>query len=174
MNIGKQGLELIKQFEGLRLKAYKCPADVWTIGYGHTKTVKPDMVITEVEAGKLLLKDLAWVEAAVNKHVTSPLTQQQYDALCSFTYNVGATALKRSTLVRLLNDGDYEGAGAQFKRWDKAGGKTLKGLTRRREAERALFVSVGTPSVPNTPNDAVGGLIGALVSFLATLLKSRG
>mgnify|MGYP000029206258 CR=1 FL=1 len=86
---------------------------------------------------------------------------------------MGATALKRSTLVRLLNAGDYKGAEAQFSRWNKAGGKALKGLTRRREAERELFVSVGTPSVPNTLNDAVGGLLEALMALLATLLKRR-
>jgi len=170
MNIGKQGLDLIKQFEGLKLKAYKCPAGVWTIGYGHTKTVKPNLVITEAEATKLLLKDLAWVEAAVDQHVTSPINQQQYDALCSFTYNVGATALKRSTLVRLLNAGDYEGAAAQFKRWNKAGGKTLRGLTRRREAERALFVSKTDAPTPAPTRGALEALLAALVA----IFKNRG
>lgn len=165
MNIGKEGLDLIKQFEGLRLKAYKCPAGVWTIGYGHTKTAKPDMVITKAEATKLLIKDLAWVEAAVNNHVTVYLNQSQYDALCSFTYNVGASALKKSTLVRLLNAGDYEGAERQFKRWNKAGGKTLKGLTRRREAEEALFASVGRATSPAPTQGPLAALIAALVAI---------
>ena len=173
MNIGKQGLELIKQFEGLRLKAYKCPADVWTIGYGHTKTVKPDMVITEVEAGKLLLKDLAWVEAAVNKHVTSPLTQQQYDALCSFIYNVGAGAFGKSTLLRRLNEGDYDAAANQLPRWNKQKKVVLSGLTRRRAAEKALFLSK-----PLAPTKAAkkpkGGLLEALMAFLVSIIKERG
>lgn len=165
MNIGKQGLDLIKQFEGLRLKAYKCPAGVWTIGYGHTKTVKPYQVITEAEATKLLIKDLAWVEDAVDKHVTVFLNQPQYDALCSFVYNVGATAFRRSTLVRLLNAGDYEGAEQQFKRWNKAGGKVLKGLTRRREAERALFASIGRAYSPAPTQGPLAALIAALVAI---------
>ena len=165
MKIGKQGLEMIKEFEGLRLKAYKCPAGVWTIGYGHTKTAKPNLVITKAEATKLLIKDLAWVEAAVSKHVTVYLNQSQYDALCSFTYNVGATALKRSTLVRLLNAGDYEGAERQFKRWNKAGGKALKGLTRRRKAEEALFASKPTSPSPAPTQGPLAALIAALVAI---------
>ena len=165
MNIGKEGLDLIKQFEGLRLKAYKCPAGVWTIGYGHTKTAKPNLVITEAEATKLLIKDLAWVEAAVNNHVTVYLSQSQYDALCSFTYNVGATALKRSTLVHLLNAGDYEGAERQFKRWNKVSGKALKGLTRRRKAEEALFASVGRAYSPAPTQGPLAALIAALVAI---------
>lgn len=131
--------ELIRAFEGLELKAYKCPAGVLTIGYGHTKTVTAGMVITEEEAEALLREDLLWVEETINNKVTVPLTQSQYDALASFIYNVGSGAFTKSTLLRKLNTGDYVGASAEFKRWNKADGRVLKGLVRRRKAEQELF-----------------------------------
>ncbi len=131
--------ELIRAFEGLELKAYKCPAGVLTIGYGHTKTVTAGMVITEEEAEALLREDLLWVEETINNKVTTPLTQSQYDALASFIYNVGSGAFTKSTLLRKLNTGDYVGASAEFKRWNKADGRVLKGLVRRRKAEQELF-----------------------------------
>jgi lysozyme len=136
---GVYDLSLIKEFEGLRLEAYLCPAKVWTIGYGHTKTAKPGMRITEGGAEALLRHDLEWVESTINKNVKVPLTQNQYDALASFIYNVGAGAFRKSTLLRLLNQGDYTGAAGQFQRWNKAGGKVLRGLTRRRQAEAEKF-----------------------------------
>lgn len=139
MRTSQQGLDLIKSFEGLRLSAYKCPADVWTIGYGTTAGVKPGQRITEQQAEELLRKDAAQVEAQVLRTIKVPLTQGQFDALVSFTYNLGAGNLADSTLVRLLNAGDYMGAAAQFDRWNKAGGKVLKGLVTRRAAERAMF-----------------------------------
>lgn len=136
---GVQDVSLIKEFEGLELEAYLCPAKVWTIGYGHTKTAKPGMKITPAGAEHLLRLDLEWVESTINKNVKVELTQNQYDALASFIYNIGGGAFKKSTLLRKLNAGDFEGASAEFPRWNKAGGKVLKGLTRRREAERKLF-----------------------------------
>lgn len=132
-------VSLIKEFEGLKLKAYQDVVGVWTIGYGHTHTAKPGMVITAGEAERLLRVDLDWVEAAINKNVTVKLTQNQYDALASFIYNVGATNFRRSTLLDKLNDGDYAGASAEFRKWNKAGGKVVRGLTRRRKAEEAWF-----------------------------------
>ncbi len=138
----KVNLDLIKKFEGLYLTAYLCPADVWTIGYGHTKSVKPGMVITEAEADRLLEQDVAWVKAAVVGAVKVPLTANQTSALYSFVFNVGAGAFRSSTLLRKLNAGDYAGAQAQFRRWNKAGGKVLRGLTRRRAAEAKLFGKV--------------------------------
>ena len=174
MKIGKQGLELIKSFEGLELTAYMpTPIDVPTIGYGHTKTVEMGQTITKAKAEALLKQDLAWVEAAVSRHVNVPLTQAQYDALCSFVYNLGSTNFRRSTLLKRLNEGNYQDAADELLRWNRQGPNVLRGLTRRREAERALFMSVGTPSVPNTPPAPVGGLLGALMAFLATFLKNR-
>ena len=142
MQISTTGLDLIKSFEGLRLEAYlPTPNDVLTIGYGHTKTVKIGMVITEAQATSLLQQDLEWVEHAVNKPVTIPITQNQYDALCSFTYNLGGPNFRSSTLLKKLNAGDYEGASLELLRWDKQAGKVLKGLTRRRQAELELFIA---------------------------------
>jgi len=139
MHTSQKGLDLIKSFEGLRLSAYKCPADVWTIGYGTTAGVKQGQTITKERADELLREDVARFEAQVLRLVKVPLTQGQFDALTSFVYNLGAGNLGNSTLLRLLNAGDYKGAAAQFDRWNKAGGKVLAGLVRRRAAERALF-----------------------------------
>jgi lysozyme len=139
MHTSQKGLDLIKSFEGLRLSAYKCPADVWTIGYGTTAGVKPGQNITKERAEELLREDVKRFEQQVMRLVKVPLTQGQFDALTSFVYNLGAGNLSNSTLLRLLNAGDYAGAAAQFDRWNKAGGKVLAGLVRRRAAERALF-----------------------------------
>ncbi len=139
MHTSQKGLDLIKSFEGLRLSAYRCPADIPTIGYGTTAGVKMGDTITKERAEELLREDVARFEAQVLRMVKVPLTQGQHDALVSFVYNLGAGNLSNSTLLRLLNSGDYKGAAAQFDRWNKAGGKTLAGLVRRRAAERALF-----------------------------------
>lgn len=138
--INDKGLRLIKSFEGLRLKAYQDSVGVWTIGYGTTSSVQPGMVITQAQAEEFLRRDLRRFEQAVNDLVKVPLTTDQFAALVSFTYNVGEGALESSTLLRLLNQKDYQGAADQFLRWDKAGGQSLPGLTRRRRAERALFL----------------------------------
>ena len=171
MKIEKQGLELIKMFEGLRLQAYMpTPIDVPTIGYGHTKTAKMGMKITEAGAEALLKQDLAWVEAVVNKNVTAPLTQPQYDALCSFVYNLGGTNFKRSTLLKKLNNKAYSEAADELLRWDKQGSKVLSGLTRRREAEKALFLSKTT-----TPSPApTQGPLQALLAALMAIFTNRG
>jgi len=132
--------DLIKEAEGLELKAYLCPANVWTIGYGHTgDDVWPGLVITLAEAEALLTKDLKRFEGYIDKYVKVPLTQNQFDALVSFVYNIGAQAFIESTLLKKLNAGDYEGAAAQFPRWNKAKGKVLAGLVKRREKELKLF-----------------------------------
>lgn len=131
--------KLIREFEGLELTAYTDIVGVWTIGYGHTKTAERGMVITQKGAEALLRHDLDWVEKAINKGVKTPLTQNQYDALASLIYNVGATAFSKSTILRRLNAEDYVGASSEFKRWNKAGGRVVNGLTRRRKAEQELF-----------------------------------
>lgn len=141
MMINEAGLNLIKDFEGCRLKAYLCPAGVWTIGYGHTQGVKPDMVINQLQAERFLRQDLKRFEDAVTSLVKVPITPNQFSALVSFAYNVGTGALYDSTLLRKLNKKDYKGAANEFLRWNKAGGKVLPGLTRRRLAEKDLFES---------------------------------
>ncbi|WP_114413912.1 lysozyme [Kosakonia sp. AG348] len=145
MQISDKGIALIKQFEGLRLTAYQDGVGVWTIGYGWTqpvdgKSIRAGMTIKEETAERLLRTGLVCYEGDVSKLVKVKLTQGQFDALVSFAYNLGARALSTSTLLKKLNAGDYRGAADEFLRWNKAGGQVLTGLTRRREAERALFL----------------------------------
>lgn len=144
MKMSSKGLDLVKSFEGLYTKAYLCPAGVWTIGYGHTGTVDgkricAGMKITPAKATKLLASDMWVFEKGVASAVAVKLNQNQFDALVSFSFNVGLGALRSSTLLKLLNQGNYSGAAKEFKKWNKGGGKVLAGLTRRREAEAALF-----------------------------------
>lgn len=140
MSLSQAGLDMIKGFEGLRLTAYQDSAGVWTIGYGHTgPDVRPGMTITQARAEQLLRQDVARFEQAVRDAVRVPLTQNQFDALVSFSFNVGAGAFRGSTLLSKLNAGDYAGAQAEFGRWVHAGGQRLEGLVRRRTAEAELF-----------------------------------
>ena len=140
VKISNAGLSLIKGFEGFRAKAYVCPAGVLTIGYGHTgPDVKPGMTISDARGTELLAQDVSRFERAVNKFVKVPLAQHQYDALVSFTYNVGEGNFQTSTLLKKLNAKDYAGAAAQFDRWNRGGGRVLAGLVRRRAAERKMF-----------------------------------
>jgi lysozyme len=139
--VPKAALDLVKRFEGCRLKAYKCPANVWTCGYGATGAdVGPNTVWTQEQADSRLDRDLARFATAVARIVKVPVTENQRAALISFAFNVGSGSLQESTLLRLLNQGQAEAAADQFKRWNKAGGKELAGLTTRREAERDLFL----------------------------------
>ena len=131
---------IIKEFEGCKLKAYLCPAGVWTIGYGHTDGVKEGDEITQQEADRLLADDVHSFTAGVQRLVTSDINRNQLGALVSFSFNLGLGNLRHSTLLKLVNAGDFVGAANQFPRWNKAGGKVLAGLTRRREAERKLFL----------------------------------
>lgn len=154
MKISEVGVNLIKSFEGCSLKAYKCPVGVWTIGWGTTEPingVKPHegMIITQQQADEILIKNLKAYENAVNKYVTYQINQNQFDALVSFAYNCGNGALKTSTLLKKLNAGDVQGAANEFLRWNKANGKVLNGLTRRRESERKLFLKEEEEVVKN-------------------------
>ena len=146
MQTSDKGIALIKQFEGCKLTAYQDSVGVWTIGYGWTqpvdgKPIRAGMTIKQETAERLLKTGLVSYESDVSRLVKVGLTQWQFDALVSFTYNLGARSLSTSTLLRKLNAGDYAGAADEFLRWNKAGGKVLNGLSRRREAERALFLS---------------------------------
>lgn len=138
--INQSGLDLIKNFEGCKLMAYQDSVGIWTIGIGHTPA-QQGQVIDEAEALNLLASDCANAEAAVSRLVTSPLTDNQFSALVSFVFNLGQGTFKRSTLLTKLNAGDYTGAADEFLKWDKAGGKALPGLTDRRQAEKALFLT---------------------------------
>jgi lysozyme len=152
MRTSDAGIELIKGFEGLRLDAYQDAAGVWTIGYGHTgQDVRPGDTITEEEAERLLRLDLTAAELAVAKYVKVPLNQHQFDALVSWTYNLGAGNLKESTLLRLLNDAQYDHAAQQFGLWVHADRKKLPGLVKRRAAERFLFEQPMTAPAAEQP-----------------------
>lgn len=142
MHIDEQGLQLIKEFEGLRLDAYRCPAGVWTIGYGHTAGVRPGDTLTAQMADVLLRQDVTAAEGCVNRHATVSLTQNQFNALVSFVFNLGCENFRRSTLLKKLNAGDVQGAAEELLRWVRAGNVTLSGLVRRRMAEKALFESL--------------------------------
>lgn len=141
MVTSQAGIELIKEFESCQLRAYLCPANVWTIGFGHTGGVKRGDEITISQAERYLKGDLMQFERDVARLVKVPLTQGQFDALVSFAFNCGSRALSTSTLLKKLNSKDYEGAANEFQRWNKAGGKELSGLTRRRVMEKRLFES---------------------------------
>ena len=144
LTTSSKGIDLIKRSEKLERKAYLCPANRWTIGYGHTGNVKPGQVITEREAESLLKSDLKYFEKKVKELVKVPLNQNQFDALVSFTFNLGEKNLSSSTLLKKLNQRDYQGAANEFHKWNKAGKplKVLRGLTIRRKAEADLFSSV--------------------------------
>ncbi len=139
----RAGLGLVKTSEGFRANAYPDPAsggDPWTIGYGFTKGVKRGDTITLAEADARILKEYDSFELGVRRAVAVPLTANQLGALTCLAFNIGLTAFRSSTLLRLLNGGDYAGAAAQFARWNKGAGKPMSGLTRRRAAEAALFL----------------------------------
>lgn len=144
MKTSNAGKTLIKSFEGKRLAAYDDGVGVWTIGYGTIKypngqAVKKGDVCTGEQADQYFNNDLVKFENSINSLVKVPLNQNQFDALVSFAYNLGATNLSNSTLLRKLNSKDYKGAAAEFPKWNKAGGKVMAGLTRRRLAEQELF-----------------------------------
>lgn len=139
MRVNAEGIELIKRWEGLRLGAYKCSAGVWTIGYGHTRSARQGMRITEAEAERLLKDDLMRFETAVSNAVKVDLTENQFAALVSWAYNVGENAVKTSTLVRKLNRGEYDSVPVELMKWNKISGKVNRGLTNRRAAEVGLW-----------------------------------
>jgi lysozyme len=160
MFTNQAGVELIKEFEGLRLRAYRCPAGVATIGYGTTVyptgyKVQMGEQITAEQAEEYLRSDLRAFERDVERMVRVPLNTNQFAALVSFAYNLGAEALRKSTLLRLLNAHNYAGAAEQFARWTYAAGKQLPGLVRRRAAERALFIQTDITPAVNTPPASV-------------------
>lgn len=139
--ISQAGIDLIKEFEGLRLEAYKCSAGVPTIGWGSTRGVSMGMKITKERAVALLKNDLRLFETEVKRALRVPVTQPMFDALVSFTFNLGGTNLRTSTLLRKINDRDFKAAAREFDRWVFAGRKRERGLIRRRAAERKLFES---------------------------------
>ena len=171
MTINQSALDLIKEFEGLRLAAYRDSAGVWTIGYGTTAAagvgILPGegMTITAAQAEEYLRRAIDKFAASIRHGITVPLNENQWGALVSLAYNIGPGAFLTSTLLKKLNAGDTAGAADEFLRWNKSKGKVLRGLTRRREAERALFL---TPVAAAEPS-----LWDALTAFFFALLGRK-
>lgn len=142
MKISDRGLELVKEFEGFASRVYDDVGGKPTIGYGHLiRHGESFGILSESEATELLCRDMEAAEATVTDAVEVPLTQGQFDSLCSLVFNIGSTAFLRSTLLRKLNAGDYVGALAEFPKWSKVGQNQVAGLLRRRVAEQVLFQS---------------------------------
>jgi lysozyme len=180
MKTSQRGIDFIKKHEGCKLVAYRCPAGVLTIGIGHTSAagipqVTEGMRITEREAEAILASDLRKFESDILRLVKVSLTQNQFDALVSFVFNIGAAAFARSTMLRMINAVDLAGAAAQFARWNKSNGKVLAGLVRRRAEEAALFSEEARHEMPQDvtqPDDTLKKsrtLIGTGVAGTATL-----
>lgn len=140
MTTSRRGIQLIKDFEGLKLESYKCPAGVWTIGYGHAKGVKPNVVIDQMRAEDLLIEDIAPIERMLNK-LGINFRQECFDALVSWNFNLGEGAFRNSTLLKkIVADAPDEEITDQIVKWVNAGGKPLVGLKRRRVAEANMFI----------------------------------
>ena len=144
MRISEQGLDFIKSFEGLRLKSYQDSIGVWTIGWGHTRGVRKGQVITEAQAERFLRDDLEPIERQLTADLGEDgVLQCQFDALCSFCFNLGIGAYMKSTLRKYVKAGRDDEAGGEFAKWVHAGGRVLPGLVRRRKAEAALYAQAG-------------------------------
>lgn len=157
--INAEALALVQRWEGLRLEAYRCPAGVLTIGYGHTRDVQEGQRITEAEAGRLLREDLARFEAAITRLVRVPLTDGQFGALVSWCFNIGEEAARRSTLIRRLNAREYDAVPVELMRWNKVGRRVVAGLTNRRAAEAGLWAR-GAQVSSNYVTPSPGGTVG--------------
>ena len=140
MKISEEGLALIKKFEGCELEAYQCAAGIWTIAYGRIKEVKEGHTCTQEQAEAWLDEELHEYQSYIDDMVEVDLEQCQFDALVSWVYNLGPSNLKSSTLLKVVNNSEYDEVPERIKRWNKAGGKVLEGLVRRREAEALLFL----------------------------------
>jgi len=152
MDISKKGIELLTYFEGLKLEAYQDSVGVWTIGYGHTKNVAEMDKITKSQAEDMLKTELIEYQGYITNLVKVKLTQGQFDSLVCWVYNLGPTNLSNSTLLKLLNQGDKFLIPEQIRRWNKAGGRVLKGLVRRREAEALMFAGKDWRSYKESEN----------------------
>jgi lysozyme len=182
LSLSRNGADLIKAFESCekkagpgRFKAYFCPAGVLTIGWGHTndsgRRFSAGEAWSQEECDAAFEDDMKVFEDAVRRNVRTRLNQDQYDALVSFTYNVGETNLRRSTLLRKLNDGDFEGAAHEFCKWNKGGGKVLAGLVRRRASEALLFQGIADRDHDGSPD---GRMAKTTAAHPSGILKGAG
>lgn len=174
--INQAGLDLIKEFEGFRAQTYDDGVGVLTIGYGTTAragvgiTPKPGMTITKQEAEVYLQRALDKFSAKITPHIHKPMSDNEYAAFLSLAYNIGPTAFKRSSALKHFNAGDKAKAAKSILLWNKAGGKKLRGLVRRREAEKALFL---TPPTQTAERNPFAALITAILNFITGLLKGK-
>lgn len=185
-HINDEGVALIKQWEGCKLTAYKCPAGVWTIGYGHTRTAREGMTITQAQAESLLREDLRVFEAAVTDAVDVDLSDNQFAALVSWAYNIGVGAMRRSSLIRRLNAGEYDAVPNELAKWSRVKGKAVKGLSNRRAAEAGLWargafvasrnIEPAAPAEPSPGKDAsaLGGVAAAAAAAAPALTSLSG
>jgi lysozyme len=156
--VNEAALALIRDFEGFKSEAYLCPANVWTIGYGTTASAgvglvpRPGMTITREQAETYLRLSVDKFAAEIRPAITAPINENQFGAFVSLAYNIGSGAFRRSSALRRFNEGDIEGAANAMLAWNKAGGKVLRGLQRRREAERALFLTPVAPTPAAQPS----------------------
>ena len=181
MRTSAAGRKAITEREGVRLRAYQDSVGIWTIGVGHTSAAGPPTVtkglnITAALADQILTRDLSIFEKAVNNSVTVPLNQNEFDALVSLAFNIGAGAFQKSTLLKELNKGNRKAAADQFLRWNRAGGKVLKGLTNRRKAEREQFLSKSEAVIPfplPTNSQASANWLARLITAILSLFKGK-
>lgn len=181
MKVNAAAIALIKEFEGFRASAYKDPVGIWTIGYGTTANAgvgivpKAGMTITEAEATEYLWRAVDKFAAQVEAALTRPATGNEFGAMVSLAYNIGPGAFKRSTVLREFNAGNVRAAADAFLMWNRAGGTVLRGLTRRREAERKLFLTAAAPAVYPKPINPVNpdkpGFWAALIAALVALFR---
>lgn len=177
MEITKDGVELIKRFEGLRKTAYRCPSGVWTIGYGHTAAAGPPVVaggmeIAAEQAEAILARDLAGFAAGVKQALTAEVSDAQFSALVSFAYNVGLGQFRGSSVLKAVNAGDMAAVPRRLLLWNRAGGQVLPGLTRRRAAEAELFLSGASSRMPPVPRGDVSAGEGKPLHRSSTVLAA--
>lgn len=175
MNISPAGIALIKRFEGCRLEAYKDVGGIPTIGYGHIVNVRMGDVITQEQADQWLMYEVGMFEHGVSDAVCVPLTQGQFDACVSLTFNIGGGNFVRSTLLKKINSGDWDGARREFTKWDQAAGKPVTGLLTRRMAEASMFGNAspvaGFTDAPLVPPEVVKPQKSGLMAIIETILS---
>jgi len=191
MNVNQATVDMVKEFEGFRAETYLCPAKILTIGYGTTATadvgIKPSlgMKITKDQAEKYLRAALEKFAASIEPHITAPINENEFGAFVSLAYNIGPGAFKKSTALSAFNAGDKEKAANAILLWDKAGGRVLSGLVRRREAERKLFLTpVSKTTTPRgsvrifqemmMTGEQIAGVVRAIVAALGGYFVGQG
>lgn len=174
MRLNKSGLKLLREFEGCKLAAYQDVAGVWTIGYGHTRTAREGMKITKADADALLMQDVRLFEEGVDAACTEEPNENQFAAMVVLAFNIGLAGFRKSTVLRLHNAGNFTGAARAFAIWNKAGGQVRAGLTRRRAAEAALYLTPVAGEAQTTTSATVDSADGRAVSPVTVMAGAGG